>query len=943
MVSPISPSEMNMKMEQRRMITNQRELQQKNQLKQEQLNHYHRHQLYLQQQMTQELHHLEHDQQKPILQAIQDLGPPKRPRPRSRSFAGLNTFEPDSTVNVNLIPDSLVVGNSTKTADEFHDFQKYYTIDQRVPHKSSASSPFLGNTSSTGPRIFTKSFLSSVVDFAIRPLTGASTPEFSKLPDSALFPDDQATSNKNVLAENITKDRQDNLDALHAHRSNSAMNHFSDPHTVLASNVSLQKHPSNSSVLFSPSDTSSIHSQSIVSDTHLVPLNQQLGQTLFDSTPPSNPPPAPPLPTPEVLDSVKQILTGVINGEQCEIHPGTGLPFASAEKNDEFHKLFALYIPQHERLISEFVCALNMGVLVDGKLWISEHHLCFRGWTSKPIVVLDFFSVIHIEKRNWAGVVPNAIEVETDSNKYFFGTVWPPRNPKYDLLVSVWNAHVDRSCLLRKIPDIKNLTCACSDLDLEDGVQSSPCDLCIKRDQLTSRSRISLNPISVPASGLSSPTLSRSSGSRKSTHPKCDNGLALGSSASPTHALPLTPHIKPRISLSDESPAPNPPLANLLPANPSPPNTPALPLLAPIRLPHPSGPVTCSCVARSERSFSSEGFTVVLDTVVPLCLESVWINWFGLPSKRSLYSRYLPENRKFRDLQFGPWVSGNIKESVLSPIDDITDFKHYNPPMSTISSGYHRCTQYTVPLSAPVGPKQTRSINTQSILAHKPGHYICEELHNHSPDVSTTFYSIGRTCFTFVSPNETRVVVHWKVVFTKSYLTRALIERITVDQMKSFFGDFAVFIKNNLEDADKVYRENNEGLYDDEDMSPTPLNISTSESLQPSNLTNTNAPQPEISSMRYREKRQVSSNTPLLSDTAEKPYYGVLAPKNINHIDSKHSSLASTDQSTLVTLIGVLIVLNALMLAYLMYMLNYTDQQLKQFQIHLASQSTPGL
>ena len=482
-----------MKMEQRRMITNQRELQQKNQLKQEQLNHYHRHQLYLQQQMTQELHHLEHDQQKPILQAIQDLGPPKRPRPRSRSFAGLNTFEPDSTVNVNLIPDSLVVGNSTKTADEFHDFQKYYTIDQRVPHKSSASSPFLGNTSSTGPRIFTKSFLSSVVDFAIRPLTGASTPEFSKLPDSALFPDDQATSNKHVLAENITKDRQDNLDALHAHRSNSAMNHFSDPHTVLASSVSLQKHPSNSSVLFSPSDTSSIHSQSIVSDTHLVPLNQQLGQTLFDSTPPSNPPPAPPLPTPEVLDSVKQILTGVINGEQCEIHPGTGLPFASAEKNDEFHKLFALYIPQHERLISgmfavlygfyfyflnypysclvnclEFVCALNMGVLVDGKLWISEHHLCFRGWTSKvililsvfflklltgnflnvqPIVVLDFFSVIHIEKRNWAGVVPNAIEVETDSNKYFFGTVWPPRNPKYDLLVSVWNAHVDVSKL----------------------------------------------------------------------------------------------------------------------------------------------------------------------------------------------------------------------------------------------------------------------------------------------------------------------------------------------------------------------------------------------------------------------------------------------------------------------------------------------------------------
>ncbi|KAI8925952.1 hypothetical protein BC831DRAFT_458944 [Entophlyctis helioformis] len=501
---------------------------------------------------------------------------------------------------------------------------------------------------------------------------------------------------------------------------------------------------------------------------------------------------APPLPTSEQLMALKPpAITGVFKGVVREIHAATGTKLASAERNDEFHKLFAGLVPDDERLVTDFVCALNVGVLVDGKLWVSEHHLIFRGWAGKPIVVIDFTSITHIEKSKFANLLPNAIEVETDQGKYFFGTIFPPRNPKYDLMVKLWNTHVDSKSLFRKKPNLAGLSCHCGSEFLAEG---ESCDLCEKKHTIKkaesipdfyqlrrndsaasrpasmrglNRSTSAVQHAHLHAHGIHSPHLIDESSSGHTSHSRRDSMDSQSTSMT---------------SSGDES---------CLRES----STPAPSSLHSID--YPSSEVNCPCCENSERSLSEDGFTLVLDTVLPLSMERLWADWSCIRENGSLYSRYLPEKMHFRELQFGPWVRDDDAKSDLLPVNAISDFSQYNTDLRDIKAGFHRRTQYIVPLSAPMGPKQTRSKNNESILYHKLGHFLCQENHNESPDVNVPMFNIGRTCFTFVSPSETRVRVHWKVVFTRGYFAKTIASSIAIESMKSFYSGFAQFIRSN--------------------------------------------------------------------------------------------------------------------------------------------------
>ncbi|KAJ1344773.1 hypothetical protein BSLG_000288 [Batrachochytrium salamandrivorans] len=662
------------------------------------------------------------------------------------------------------------------------------------------------------------------------------------------------------------------------------------------------------------------------------------------------PPPPPPLPTAEALVNIKQVFTGVINGEQCEIHPESGLPYASADKNDEFHKLFGQYIPRGERLISEFVCALNCGILVDGKMWISEDHICFRGWTSKPVVVLDFFSVVHIEKRNWAGVVPNAIEVETATNKYFFGTVWPPRNPKYDLLVQIWNAHVDATCLLRKVPDITSLSCACFDAAEDTENHTGICDVCMKRDQLTCKSGTpssTSGSLSVPKSiriSRSNNSLDRSKGRRR---PSNESPISGPTSAESLREISNTrPLIPPSSSDIPNSMPPwpenrshlNPLVTGLSSTDTTAPSSPQ------ISRPEPTGPVICPCLSKSTNSFIDDGFTVVLDTTIALSIESLWTQWLNYPQKRNLYSRYLPEKRGFRDLQFGPWVSCNTQESNMLPLEDITDFSEYDRSLSSISPGFHRRTQYIVPLSAPIGPKQTRSINTQSILSHKLGHYLCEEVHNHSPDVSTTFYNIGRTCFSFVSPGTTRdctdPVAAFFSLFVRgiSFAYLVLIERITIDQMKSFFVDFSEYINANIDavKADEASALEKSGVLVPKDGVQPSLTHAGNQD-RPGDGVCTDAKDKSSGVVVTGARRDLTSPTPLS--------YRDKSTMNATHSHQPHpaSQISPSVFLILIVLLVFMAMMNTVTLMYIFRLLDRTDRQLMYLQRGWTTQGATGI
>ncbi|KAL2918071.1 hypothetical protein HK105_202485 [Polyrhizophydium stewartii] len=491
---------------------------------------------------------------------------------------------------------------------------------------------------------------------------------------------------------------------------------------------------------------------------------------------PPRPPTPPPLPTPEVLAALRPPVFFNVAGETRELHPATGLPYAPEDRNEEFHKIFGSAIPADERLITDFVCAYNIGVLVDGKLWISEHHLCFRGWTSKPTIIIDMWSITHIEKRSFAAVVPNAIEVETADAKHFFGTVFPPRNPKYNLMVKLWCVHVDFQSLARKKPDMSRLRCFCGELAAKGSTDK--CDVCIKKEVMRNKNSSVMDFYHLAAP--SDDTLSRS--------PMRGRGSTQGGGYSPSFSGSSRAGSELLEDRDGDGDGDDDDFDN---------DDCTTDGSEKCDVPAPTEAVDCNCIANPVRTFAEEGFTCVLDMVLPLTLDELWAEWFSCPQSPNFYVRFFSGVRQFRELQLGPWVSSEERDSVVVPIGQISDYSQYDVKLSAVRPGLHRTTQYIVPINAPIGPKQTRSINNDNILAHKRGHFVCQEVHSVSPDVSDAFYNIGRTCFSYVSPTETRVRLHWKVVFTKSSMTKAIVSRITVEQMRSLWESFAKYIAEN--------------------------------------------------------------------------------------------------------------------------------------------------
>lgn len=116
----------------------------------------------------------------------------------------------------------------------------------------------------------------------------------------------------------------------------------------------------------------------------------------------------------------------------------TGFAVASSKRNYEFHQLFP-QVPEDDYLIEDYGCALVREILIQGRLYISENHLCFKanifGWVTN--VVLPFSEIISIEKRMTAFVIPNAIQIATLQTKHNF-TSFLSRDATYDLVVNIW-------------------------------------------------------------------------------------------------------------------------------------------------------------------------------------------------------------------------------------------------------------------------------------------------------------------------------------------------------------------------------------------------------------------------------------------------------------------------------------------------------------------------
>ena len=116
----------------------------------------------------------------------------------------------------------------------------------------------------------------------------------------------------------------------------------------------------------------------------------------------------------------------------------TGFAVASSKRNRDFHNLFRS-VPEDDYLIEDYSAALQRDILLHGRLYVSEGHICFSsnilGWVTN--LVISFDEVVSVEKKSTAVIFPNAIVIQTLHARNVFAS-FVSRDSTYDLLIGIW-------------------------------------------------------------------------------------------------------------------------------------------------------------------------------------------------------------------------------------------------------------------------------------------------------------------------------------------------------------------------------------------------------------------------------------------------------------------------------------------------------------------------
>ncbi|KAF1809189.1 hypothetical protein P152DRAFT_442476 [Eremomyces bilateralis CBS 781.70] len=116
----------------------------------------------------------------------------------------------------------------------------------------------------------------------------------------------------------------------------------------------------------------------------------------------------------------------------------TGFAVANPKRNRDFHQLFRS-VPEDDYLIEDYSAALQREILLQGRLYISEGHICFSsnilGWVTNLVISYD--EVVSIEKKSTAVIFPNAIVIQTLHARNVFASL-VSRDTTYDLIINIW-------------------------------------------------------------------------------------------------------------------------------------------------------------------------------------------------------------------------------------------------------------------------------------------------------------------------------------------------------------------------------------------------------------------------------------------------------------------------------------------------------------------------
>ncbi|XP_021040551.1 protein Aster-C isoform X4 [Mus caroli] len=116
------------------------------------------------------------------------------------------------------------------------------------------------------------------------------------------------------------------------------------------------------------------------------------------------------------------------------------------DRNEEYRQQFT-HLPDSEKLIADYACALQKDILVQGRLYLSENWLCFYSnifrWETTISIALK--NITFMTKEKTARLIPNAIQIIAEGEKFFF-TSFGARDRSYLIIFRLWqNVLLDKS------------------------------------------------------------------------------------------------------------------------------------------------------------------------------------------------------------------------------------------------------------------------------------------------------------------------------------------------------------------------------------------------------------------------------------------------------------------------------------------------------------------
>lgn len=409
----------------------------------------------------------------------------------------------------------------------------------------------------------------------------------------------------------------------------------------------------------------------------------------------------------------------------------TGFTMAPKPRNRNFHQQFRS-VPEDDYLIEDYSCALQKEIILAGRVYISEGHICFfsniLGWVTT--VVISFEEVVSIERESTAVVFPNAIAIQTLHARHTFRSLLY-REQTYDLLIGIWRVSHPASFL--KSMNGKQLAAEEANAApvVEDAASAQPSEGSTTEESGSDDD------------GDSAPSLLDSSASAAGSEVVEGKTVSRKPSGMNASAVAQTASI---LAATAEVPQPLATQAGLPDATKDFP-----------------GPATH---APTECTDSATHYDkIIKDEVMPAPLGKIYSLLYG-PESGFFVRKFLADEGKCLDIVFE-----DDKKGLNSDIKS----RQYS---------------YIKPLGGSIGPKQTKCITTENLDFFDLEKSVSITCSTQTPDVpsGSAFSTKTRYCLSWAPGNQTRFQMNCTVEWTAKSWLKGPIEKGAADGQQQY-GD----------------------------------------------------------------------------------------------------------------------------------------------------------